>query len=306
MKFLSLVLFVASFCCVETISTQAETEKLLESAPAKKLHDMTFRIMRESHPSCEPNCPEWIFARGQIVPGSAQKFKDIVDLAGTPGVPLIIQSAGGDMKEAMEMGHFIRKHMMDVAVGFAYEIPCKEGDVSCRRALIHNHAARGFVSTQPSFCASACTIVLASGVSRIAAANSVIGTHQCVNKAITQKIFYAEEYTMVNGVKVLLSKTETRRETVFGEQATQTSIAFEADLLQYLTSMGIEKNFLDYFDKAPPSDIYRMTLKDRAATRITTQTLAPETLARAELCTAKSPAKNCVMLSSNVELSDAN
>lgn len=306
MKFLTLVLFVASFCCVETISTQADTGKLPQAAPAKKSHDMTFRIMRESHPSCEPNCPEWIFARGQIVPGSAQKFKDIVDLAGTPGVPLIIQSAGGDMKEAMEMGRFIRAHMMDVAVGFAYEIPCKEGDVSCRRALIHNHAARGFVSTQPSFCASACTMVLASGVSRIAAANSVIGTHKCVNKPITQKIFYAEEYTMVNGVKVLLNKTETRRETVIGEEATQTSIEFEANLRQYLALMGVEKNLLDYFDKAPPSDIYRMTLKDRAATRITTKTLAPETLVRADLCTAKSPAKNCVELRSNVELSDAN
>jgi hypothetical protein len=306
MKCLSLVLFIASFCCVGTISTQAEADKRPEAAPAKKSHDMTFRIMRESHPSCEPKCPEWIFAKGQIVPGSAQKFKDLAEFVGVPGVPLIIQSAGGDMNEAMEMGRFIRTHRMDVAVGFAYEIPCKEGEGLCRRALIYNHAARGFVSTQPSFCASACTIVLASGVSRIAAANSVIGTHQCVNKAITQKIFYAEEYTMVDGVKVLVSKTETRRETVFGEEESQTSALFEAHLREYLTSMGVDKNFLDYFNKAPPTDIYRMTLKDRAVTRITTETIAPEVLVRADLCIAKSPAKNCVMLGRNVEMSDAN
>jgi hypothetical protein len=226
MKFWSHLLFSASICCSGSISTKAETGVLPEAAPVKKSRDMTFRIMRESQPSCEPRCPEWIFARGQIVPGTAQKFKDVVALLGAPRVPLIIQSAGGDMKEAMEMGRFIRAQKMDVAVGFSYEIPCKDGDLSCAKLSNEHRVARGFVSTQASYCASACTIVLASGVERIAAANSVIGTHQCVNKPITQKIFYAEKYTMVNGVKELVSKTETRRETVFGEEASKTSAEF--------------------------------------------------------------------------------
>lgn len=300
------LLFVATVCFTGTISSKAEIGSVPEEAPVKKSRDMTFRIMRESQTSCEPNCPEWIFANGQIVPGTAQKFKEIAGLVGAPSVPLIIQSSGGDMKEAMEMGRFIRAHKMDVAVGFSYEIPCKEGDVSCAKNLNEHFVARGFVSTQASYCASACTLVLASGVARIAATNSVIGTHQCVNKPISQKIFYAEKYTFVGGVKVLLSKTETRRETVFGDEYTKTSADFEANMRQYLTSMGVEQNFLDYFDRAPPTDIYRLTLKDRAATRITTQTLAPETIVRSEICKGKTIAKNCVLLNSDVELSSTN
>jgi hypothetical protein len=210
------------------------------------------------------------------------------------------------MKEAMEMGRFIRAHQMDVAVGFSYEVPCKEGDVSCARILSDHHVARGFISTQASYCASACTMVLASGVARIAAKNSVVGTHQCVNRQITQKIYYDEKFTIENGVKVLVSKTEKRRETVFAEENSKTSAEFEVKLRQYLTSMGVEQNFLDYFDRAPPSDIYRMTLKDKAETRITTQTIAPETLVRAELCTGKTPARNCVLLNSDIELSSTN
>ncbi len=300
------LLFIATVCFTGTISSNAEIGSVPEEAPVKKSRDMTFRIMRESQTSCEPNCPEWIFAKGQIVPGTAQKFKEIAGLVGPQSLPLVIQSSGGDMKEAMEMGRFIRAHKMDVAVGFSYEIPCKTGDVSCAQALSEHHVARGFVSTQPSFCASACTLVLASGVARIAATNSVIGTHQYVNKPIVQKIFYDEEFTMVNGVKELVSKTETRRETVFGDEATETLAEFNANLRQYLTSMGVEQNFLEYFDRAPPTDIYRMTLKDQAATHITTQTRAPETIVRAELCNAKSPAKNCVLLQNNIELSSTN
>jgi hypothetical protein len=306
MKLWAHLLFLASVCCIGTISSRAENSSVTEAAAIKKSSDMTFRIMRESHASCEPKCPEWIFAKGQIVPGTAQKFEDIASLVGAANVPLIIESGGGDMKEAMEMGRFIRAHQMDVAVGFSYEVPCKEGDVSCARILSDHHVARGFISTQASYCASACTMVLASGVARIAAKNSVVGTHQCVNRQITQKIYYDEKFTIENGVKVLVSKTEKRRETVFAEENSKTSAEFEVKLRQYLTSMGVEQNFLDYFDRAPPSDIYRMTLKDKAETRITTQTIAPETLVRAELCTGKTPARNCVLLNSDIELSSTN
>ncbi len=300
------VLCVASLCCTGITTAKAETSSLPEAVPVKKSSDMTFRIMRESQASCEPNCPEWIFAVGQIVPGTAQKFIDIARLVGSTTVPLIIESGGGDMKEAMEMGRYIRAHKMDVAVGFAYEIPCKEGDISCAKDLSEHHVARGFVSTQASYCASACTMVLASGVERIAAKNSVVGTHQCVNRQITQKIYYDEKFTIENGVKVLISKTEKRRETVFADENSKTSAEFEIKLRQYLTSMGIEPSFLNYFDKAPPDDIYRMTLKDKAATHITTQTIAPETLVRAELCVGKTPAMNCVLHKSDINLSTIN
>jgi hypothetical protein len=267
--------------------------------------DMIFRIMRGSKTECEPNCPEWIFAKGQIVIGSAKKLKEIVALAGKSPLTLVVQSGGGDMKEAMTMGRFIRAHKMNVAVGFAYEFRCDEDDLFCSKTLKSHNISRGFVSTQPSYCASACTLVLASGVQRIVAANSVVGTHQVVNKSVVQKITYNESFIIVHGRKKLISKTEAKRETSVGKPMIKIAAA-DVELVRYVQTMGIDKSFLEFFEKAPPSDVYRMTLRDRLATHIVTHPVAPETYARPELCKGETPADNCVIVENNIKLSASN
>lgn len=286
--------------CAKADSSQSKSA-LAENQP----HDMTFRIMRASKLECEPNCPEWIFAKGQIVPGSAKRLKEIVALAGKSLLTLVVQSGGGDMKEAMTMGRFIRAHKMNVAVGFAYEFTCNEEDLFCSKTLKSHNISKGFVSTQPSYCASACTLILASGVQRIVAVNSVVGTHQIVNKTVAQKITYDESFIIVHGRKKLIGKTEAKRETIVGKPTLKIAAA-DVELVRYVQAMGIDKSFLEFFEKAPPSDVYRMTWRDRLATHIVTHAVAPEAYARPELCRGKTPADNCVIVENDIKLSAAN
>lgn len=294
--------FFFSVCIAGVTASCAKAESSLGELQSS---GMTFQIMRGSQTECEPNCPEWIFGRGQIVTGTAKKLKEIVALAGKSPLTLVVQSGGGDMKEAMTMGRLIRAHKMNVAVGFAYEFICKEDDLFCSKTLKSRNIARGFVSTQPSYCASACTLILASGVQRIVAANSVVGTHQVVNKSVVQKIIYNESYILVHGRKKLVSKTEAKRETLMGEPTLKIA-ASDVELVRYIQAMGIDKSFLGFFEKAPPNDVYRMTARDLLATRIVTHPVAPETYARPELCKGKIPAANCVVVENDVKLSAAN
>jgi hypothetical protein len=305
MKFWSQLMW--SVCIVGFAASGAKADSLLPNSPPAKQQsrDMTFRIMRASKTECEPNCPEWIFAKGQIVSGSARKLKEIVALAGKSPLTLVVQSGGGDMKEAMTMGRFIRAHQMNVAVGFAYEFPCMEEDLYCSKTLKSLHIARGFVSTQPSYCASACTLILASGVQRIVAANSVVGTHQVVNKSVVQKITYNESFILVHGHKKLISKKEAKRETIVGEPVLKIAAA-DVELVHYVEAMGVDKSFLDFFEKAPPSDVYRMTGRDLLATQIVTHPVAPWTYSRPELCKGKTLAANCVVVENDIKLSAAN
>jgi hypothetical protein len=305
MKLWSRLIF--SVCVIGFATSDAKSDSFL-AKPAlaqKQSPDMTFQIMRGSKVECEPNCPEWIFAKGQIVSGTAKKLKDIVALAGQSPLTLVIQSGGGDMKEAMKMGRFIRAHKMNVAVGFAYEFMCEEHDLFCSKTLKSRNISRGFVSTQPSYCASACTLVLASGVQRIVAANSVVGTHQVVNKSIVQKITYNEKFIIVHGRKKLISRTEAKRETIVGKPTLKIAAA-DVELVRYVKAMGVDESFLAFFEKAPPSDVYRMTWRDRLATHIVTHPIAPETYARPELCKGKTPADNCVRVDNDIKLSAAN
>ena len=252
--------------------------------------------MRANKTECEPNCPQWIYAEGEIVANTANKFNQILRVAGGKAPLLIIQSGGGDVRAAMSMGRAIRTRKMNVAVGYAFGLACNANDPFCSETLKSRQTTPGFVSTQPSYCASACTLVLAAGVARIADKNSVIGTHQIINKPIFQKIFYRERYYLIHGRKKIVSRTVTKRQTIIGKATTKLVPGFEAELERYIKSMGVGNDFLDYYAKAPPSSVYKMTDTERLETKIVTLQLSPEVYARPGVCLGANQASHCVLI----------
>ncbi|MDE2444749.1 MAG: hypothetical protein KGO94_01130 [Alphaproteobacteria bacterium] len=264
------------------------------AAPAPR--EMTFQVMRAAPSSCEPSCPEWIYAQGEIVGRSVSQFEKTIKRAGRVPPLVIIQSGGGDVRAAMALGRSIRAHKMKVAVGFAMPLVCAAGDDVCLGLMKPHGMVRGLVPSVPSYCASACTLVLAAGVERMADGASVIGTHQILNKPIFQRIFYREKYLLINGKKKIISKTITKRETFNGKPTTKMTPKFDAELERYVKAMGVDKQFLSFYSKAPPSGIYKMTPKERLATRIITTETGPDKLAAASRCSGAEPPETCVIL----------
>ncbi len=290
-----LVLFVVCLLVLCLPSFGAKTAQPIISALPKP-HDMSFQIMRANKPECEPNCPQWIYAEGDIVAGSAAKFNKVLRLAGKAPLLLVIQSRGGDVRSALTMGKAIRARKMNVAVGYAFSIACPVGDKFCSEILKSKQISRGFLSSQASFCASACPLILAAGVERIAAVESIIGTHQIITKPLFQKVFYREKYLMVRGRKQILSRTITKREIITGKATTKLPSGFETELERYVKSMGVGDDFLDYYGKAPPSSVYKMSAAERLKTKIITSQQSPEFYARPTICAGTLPAANCVLI----------
>ncbi len=48
------------------------------AAPSPLAEPMSFVLMRASGPACDPDCPEWIAAQGEIKPGAANVFRAFV------------------------------------------------------------------------------------------------------------------------------------------------------------------------------------------------------------------------------------
>jgi hypothetical protein len=258
--------------------------------------EMTFQIMRASTASCEPNCPQWIFAEGRIVGSTAEKFNQVLRKTERKPLLLLIQSGGGDVRAALNMGRAIRANKMNVAIGNAVALNCKSGDDYCARILKARKISNGFLTSKPGYCASACTLILAAGVERIAVAGSIVGTHQILNKPIFQRVFYREKYLMIHGKKKVISKTITKHETIIGKATTKLAPDFEAELKRYVKSMGVGSDFLEFYAKATPSNIYKMTPAERLQTKIITSQLSPEIYARPEICLGKTAAANCVTI----------
>ena len=77
-QILSLVLLLALLLFQAAAGGAATTKKKPVAKPPAG-SPMTFAIVRSAVTGCEPNCPQWISAEGQIMPGSAGQFRKILN-----------------------------------------------------------------------------------------------------------------------------------------------------------------------------------------------------------------------------------
>src|SRR3984885_13355637 len=133
---------------------------------------MRFVRVMSAEAACKPNCPEWLSAEGRIEPGTAKAFADAVANLKGRRLPILVHSPGGSVADAGAMGELIRAKGLAVAVARTLMPNCPEASAKCPDGP-------GTAITGGATCASACVLVLAGGVERLAAAPSArIGVHQ--------------------------------------------------------------------------------------------------------------------------------
>ncbi|WP_394688217.1 hypothetical protein [Hoeflea sp.] len=151
--------------------------------------EMTFSIFRSSDPFCEPKCPEWIAAEGEINERTPEKFDDMLERLGKRKLPLLINSPGGLIEYAMEIGEIIRKRKMTVEVARTFPAFCDQSEEKCKRKL-RFPVLIGYTNAQDAYCSSACVYILASGSKRFVSATSRVGVHHAAYKIEKYEYFY--------------------------------------------------------------------------------------------------------------------
>ncbi len=132
---------------------------------------MRFVRVVSADAACKPNCPEWLSAEGRIEPGTAKAFADTVANLKGRRLPVLIHSPGGSVPDAAVMGELIRAKGLAVAIARTLIANCPEASPKCPDGP-------GTAITGGATCASACVLVLAGGVERLAASSALIGVHQ--------------------------------------------------------------------------------------------------------------------------------
>src|SRR3984957_9041552 len=147
-------------------------------APPRAAPPMRFVRVTSADPACKPNCPEWLSAEGRIEPGTAKAFADAVANLKGRRLPILIHSPGGSVADAGPMGELIRAKGLAVAVARTLITNCPEASLKCPDGP-------GTAITGGATCASACVLVLAGGVERLAAPSARIGGHQ-INTVVSE------------------------------------------------------------------------------------------------------------------------
>lgn len=284
----SLMIFVLLFAALAAIVPSAADAKAKSKAkPAKRavpsvfknMQPMKVELVRLPQANCEPNCTEWIAAEGDIVEGTTAEFRKVLKALGNRKVPVFVTSGGGSIEAAMAIGNLLRERKLDVSVTKTEFVACPAGDKTCGRKA--GKLRQGTPNSFNAYCASACTLVLASGMRRVAASSAHVGVHQIV---VYQTQIRIRRTYRVTTLEDQNGKTRTRR-TLVKEQRTQGK-TYEVDadnstyrpIEKYLAKMGIDRSLIPLMEATPHSSIHWMTVEEMGRTRLVTDLSQGEAL----------------------------
>lgn len=255
---------------------------------------MVFSIVRASNPICEPLCPEWIAADGEIAGDTAKAFKTILKKVGKRNLPLLINSGGGNVDQAMEMGRIIRKREMTVEVARTDYLRCGPRDKKCKPEL-GNGIHYGYANTIGAYCYSACPLVLAGGVRRIAGPVSAVGVHQITT--YTEK--YRDKYKtwserQKNG-KLVKKRKLISRKKVGTVTTTKLSKKYRRQLEKYFDGMGVKNAIIKLMMSTKPEDLLFLNVDELQAFGLATEIRHYEYLVGYRDCALSDPPDHCVV-----------
>ena len=248
--------------------------------PAKPAQDppITFTLVRDARPGCAASCPQWIAAQGRIDAGAAARFNAFLRGLGEVKRPVLLNSPGGSVQDAIAMGRAIRARGLSVVVAKTTLEP-KTTLESCAKPCKLTER-RGEPETAAAFCASACPLVFAGGKARIVSPLAYLGLHQI---SVTYQRYsvlrrFLVRYRVVNGKKQEISRKLVDEIRKPASSITRNATpGMDRDVGSYLTSMGVEAGpLLKIITTTPASTMHWLTYQELSASHISTSRLNGE------------------------------
>jgi hypothetical protein len=240
------------------------------------------------------SCADWISAEGKIFGDSAKKLQKLLKRLGDRKLPILVRSPGGDVGAAMQMGLIIRKAGLSVAVGGTRANDCPYADPLCKAGRRKDGSVAGESYSSDAVCFSACPLILAGGVRRIASSWATIGVHQITTTRLEVFVQYRTEYEVLNGKRKILSKQEVVRKMVGKRDTTKLGSKQRAALIAYLDKMGVDPSLFDLMMSATPQSIRILSPVEALALRMTTDMSTADRLVMAGPCPAGKTLESCI------------
>lgn len=246
------------------------------AAPAKKTPPpvdppMQVHVVRSAHPGCEPQCLQWIAAQGKIGPDSVSQFKKVLSQLGDRKLPILIDSTGGSVNDALAIGRLVRAKGLDVVVTKTLFTPCAPTDTACRKSKAGGEL-KGLAQASLSKCASSCAFILAGGTRRFVGQGTFVGVHQITMILRMYRILTRHSF----GVPVETQKTFISEQKV-GQKSPQTQSTY-TNMKRYFAEMGIGDDILPLIMSTPTDSIRWLTADELRSTRLATHAINGEQL----------------------------
>jgi hypothetical protein len=185
---------------------------------------------------CDRNCVEVISAQGEINNDTADAFVSFLSsqMQDRNIRPVILlESPGGTVVGAMQLGMVFRKIGAEVVVGSAVQVP-----------------GTAKIGLAPGLCMSACVYAFFGGKKRVVPTVSRLGIHRMVINEFSHELLGG-----------------TSRQQIFGNEEIVSALA------GYTKMMGIDPQVIYYAERVAPEEIHILTPKEIARWRLGTPKL---------------------------------
>ncbi len=284
---LAIVVALASFAA-------AAKEAPLELGPT-----MRFVVVRSSAAECEPNCPEWISAEGTIEAGTPALLRRTLKTLGGRRLPVVINSPGGNVEAALELGRIIRKNKLDTAVGMTEFSGCEPEMKNCHANDGKGASYFGMAYDRGAMCNSACPLMFAGGMQRLVGEWAFLGVHQITTTYHRERLLYRTTYRMVNGRKKVISTKIVSRKSAGSYKTYEMSKAVAKRLSAYLKEMGIGEGVLTTMKNTPASGIHQLVTENMLRMNLVTSVDSVDLLTASTVCEPKPVPVNCREIPAN-------
>jgi len=214
-------------------------------------------IARSAAADCEPQCLEWIAAQGMIDASTPRQFKKVLAALGQRRLPILIDSAGGSVDDALAIGRMIRAKGLDVIVTQTLFKTCDKADAACNK-LKRRDIHLALPHARLSKCASSCAFVLAAGTRRYVGDRTFVGLHQVASFNIRAQVLRTYRITTQYqwGVPVQQQKSLISEKKISEtKQAVQTKESTYQRITAYFVEMGISQSVMPILLSTPNSSI---------------------------------------------------
>jgi hypothetical protein len=296
MRGLFVVMSVLLMTLVHAPEVLAAKARQKTSAVAKPSYEQPMRlvIVRNSSPACEPTCPEWISAEGEITARTPELFRKVFKRLGGRKLPVILRSPGGSINAAIEIGQMIRKQGLSTGVSSTVYQGCSPYDLTCKPAAENKGIYRGRLEERYGFCNSACPMILAGGVERFVSDDSSVGVHEPRTVWTREYVRYRETYKIVRGKKKVISRKIVSRKQMRDKVTYGIDKRLHRQLSRHYESLGVSTAILEDTVKAKYTDINIVANARLDELRLRTTSKAASALSIPYVCALEQKPAHCV------------
>ena len=262
----------AMLACAPALAAKSAGKKT--AAPPKE-PPMRVYIVRSAANGCEPNCPEWIAAQGQIEEGTPARFKKVLSQLGDRKLPVLIHSFGGAADAAVAIGRQLRGKGLDVAVSQT-EFTCSPEAKACRKKQGQSPLL-GVPATATGICASACAFVLAAGERRFVGISAYVGVHSLATiQTKVLRTYRMDPYRTRQGA--VRYRRSLMSEKIVGRRQISAPKKIYGRFEKYFIEMNISKDIMPLITGTANSSIHWLNREELRSTRIATHRMDGEQL----------------------------